>query len=119
MTGKRRRGDENALASGEEHRETREQTRSIGAVFWTLRRLQRELSENSNEEAREKPDAAEEEAAATAVDALLTQFCHDTVPASQRAAVGSELSALRKRFQTVPVAGRFLVALREKKAGQR
>lgn len=102
------------MAGEEEGGEAREQTLTIGAVFWTLRRLQRELRENSDDKPQGTPQLEEEETAVAAVNTLLTQFCDDDVPAAQRSAVESELLALRERFQSVPVASRFLAALRQK-----
>jgi hypothetical protein len=103
---------------GEQGHGTRQHTISIGAVFWTLRRLQKELSENSDDQPHGRVELEEEDAAATAVDALLAEFCDNAVPVAQRAAAERELLALRKRFRTEPVASRFLVALRQKMADE-
>ena len=71
---------------GEQGHGTRQHTISIGAVFWTLRRLQKELSENSDDQPHGRVELEEEDAAATAVDALLAEFCDNAVPVAQRAA---------------------------------
>lgn len=91
---------------------------SIGAVFFELRRLQRELCESSVYKQHAKVQPEEEDAASAAVDALLTECCDVTVPAAQRASVQSELASLRARFPSMPVASQFVAALRRKKADQ-
>ena len=116
--GKRRRVDEGLETPNADGHVAREPKVSIGAVFFELRRLQRELCESSGGKQQGEMQPEEEEAAAAAVDELLTECCDATVPPAQRASVGSELASLSERFPNVPVASQFVAALRRKKAGQ-
>lgn len=113
-TGKRRRMDGELSEKGGVASDTGQPRLSIGAAFWTLRRLQRELVEGSSKEQRSEVEQQKEEAAVASLDVLLTEMCDVKVSATQTTALKSELATLRARFPDMPVASRFLHAIRTK-----